>query len=573
MKFRMNLLASSIVVLGVVTVVAGCGGSSGHGTRHQSYTQVPPRNNLQQDYLYQLVFSDLATGAPISDALQVRFEGPAVDAGLVVDAAGQSVKGKNFTAQGAMAVAASYATDATRFSVVAGNASKGWLQSGVQISQDTSIKGSQTITLKLTNQGNAAAVNQDASLGVAVASTVLPAATGGRVTDVPVSVETPAKTTTSAEGTPEAVGSARITLPAGVSALDDAGNKIVLAGALNLSAVKFSNAEINALSAFPGGFTPAVSAPATVLNGVDPTQGNFISGGFAQFNLTDSTGRALKKFDQPLGLSIDLPKGSLDLNGNVLKAGDIYPVWSYNEQTGQWVFETNGVVEEKAPADPNFYQVNFQSTHLSYWNLDFYGASCTANLTLQRAAGDTRQLSVQITGTTGSRFYREIPFVSDSSLTLYRYPLNQRSTVRVVDAQGSVVGQLPATNLCQGGAIGISAPSPSQQRATLNVQVTESCVNQTNQRPAPTFVGFWNGRRFLSAYARVAQGSPTADASFTNLPLGTSGQLYIWDNNVSNYVVRNVTLNASTVTNGVLTYKVNLPTLSCQIPTGSSGRN
>jgi hypothetical protein len=136
----------------------------------------------------------------------------------------------------------------------------------------------------------------------------------------------------------------------------------------------------------PGGFAATVQVPAAnagVLNGVAPDAGTFVTAGFAQFNVTDSQGNAIKTFDKPLTLGIDMPKGTLGADGNPVTAGDSYPVWSYDDANGNWNFEKMGTVAEKTPVDPANFTVQFQTNHLSTWALNTYLPSCPMAATLQ----------------------------------------------------------------------------------------------------------------------------------------------------------------------------------------------
>jgi hypothetical protein len=558
MKLRLNKLTASLVMAGSVAAVVGCGG----GGTPTLDVATPRAEVVTAAYKYSFVFVDANTLAPITDDLTVTFLGDAVAGDEVVDQSNVSVKGKTFTAKnGVLLAAANFdKTPANNvFTVVAGNRTAGWNESGLQLSKDTSVVGDQVVTIKLTNTKPAAvtALNANSDLGMAMKVNTLPAAAGGVIAATSASVATAPKNAITAEGTTEPVGVASVTFPAGVKATNAAGTAINTSGGVTVSVTKYSNNEAASLSAFPGGFTPSVTAPASAIGaGATADTGAFISGGFAQFNVTDNaTGQALKTFDAPLTLKIDLPKGSKNLDGVDIVAGNTYPIWSYNQDTGKWEFEVDGVVKEKSPVDPKNFEVEFTSTHLSYWNLDFYGRTCTGNVAITgRPAGDTRPLTVELVGVAGQRFSRT-GTIRDSQLGLARYPVGTRVNVTVRDSKNRVVGSRTGLDLCATGQ-SVAVNLPTVVLAPLTVNLTESCRDGTSGvRTTPASVWFYDNttRNWLSGYG--ANGTVTLNG----LENASTGTLYVYNRFTNNYIVtNNLAVNApSTVRN------VNLPNLAC----------
>ncbi|MFZ3192783.1 MAG: hypothetical protein WA154_06215, partial [Moraxellaceae bacterium] len=556
MNTRAFTLSPLLIALGLTVGLTGCSDSNSV-SRPAGLVPPPKRVELAQDvYFYQLVFEDVATGEPINEALQVTLTGPAVDAGLVVDANNVSLKGKTLTTDiGSVTVAAKYDATNTNFSVLVGNATTGWTQTGVELRKETSTIGNQTLVIKLVNPKKAAAVNTNTDLALAVVSSNFTASATGAISDSAISLATADKSSKNDAGDLENIGIATIDLPAGVNALDASGNKISLAGNITASTVKFGNGSATSMSAFPGGFTPTVVDQAGQTNNT----GAFITGGFAQFNLTDSNGTAIKKFDQDVTLSIDLPKTSKKLDGTALLAGDSYPVWSYDEATGNWQFETNGLISEKTPVDPDNFTVSFKSKHLSYWNLDFLGQTCTGTLNLGRTTLDTRPLSVELVGVSGSRFYQSFYDVRDQQQTFARYPKDMLVNIVVRDERNSIISRSTVPqNLCNTGTISIPAP-PVVPRASLIVNVTESCPNGESRRASPTTVAFYDGRRWYAGYARSNPTSNVARVSLDGMPSPAQGTLYVFNPLTGGYERQSVTVNAPSTTT-----TVNLPNLKCQ---------
>lgn len=548
MNFRFNPTLRMLAVAGVIGSLAACGGGGGG-----SPVITPPAEVITAPYKYVFSFVNALDDKPITDALTIQFTGPSVDSGEVLDSSNSSVRGKTYTTtNGLITAAVNFNGSNDLFTVLGGNLVKGWNTSGVQILRETSKLGEQVITVKLNKTGDAVAIQNDGTLGIGMIAGSTSAGVGGSLPAVTLS--TLEKSVTNAEGSTESVGTAKITIPAGTVARDAAGN--LASGALSLTVTKYANSDVDALVAFPGGFTPNVtdSSGTQLPGGASSGSGNFVTGGFAQFNLTDSSGKAIKKFDTPVTLTIDLPKSSKNPNtGNPIAAGDIYPVWSFDEVTGKWVFEANGQVRDKTPASASNFEVVFQSTHLSYWNLDYFESdNCTGSINIARSpTGDTRPLYLDIVGVEGSRFYRAINGVTDSALTLAYSPrINVNVTIK--DSRGDVVGTAFNQNLCSGVNISTSQ-LPTITYATLQTNVTESCPDGvTGKSPVPTYVYFYDNSTYQGGY------TSTGSSSIGNIESGINGSLWVWNRLTGQWSTSSLTVNAPTTTRDI-----NFPNLQC----------
>lgn len=561
MNIRLNALTLSLAAIGLTSGLIGCGSG---GAPDDLTVTTPVREPITAKYKYQFAFVNALDDKPITDTLTVTFTGASVDNGEIVDPENTSVKGKTYTTStGVFAAAANFdlVADGDVFTVLAGNLSKGWNTSGTQILKTTSKEGIQTITIKLTNSSasSVTAINADTSLGIAMVTDTATASAGGVIAS-DKSLATAAKSVTTVEGTTEPVGTAKIFIPAGTVAKDASGTPA--SGSLKLTVTKYSNAEADALAAFPGGFAPA----ATTSTG-STTTGPFVTGGFAQFNVTDSTGKAIKNFDTPIQLTIDLPKTSKHPStGVTVKAGDTYPVWSFDEVTGKWKFETNGTIAEKTPVDTNNFQVSFSSNHLSYWNLDFFDSqvpNCTGTVNIVgRPAGDTRPLNVDIVGSVGNRFQRTLYRVTDSTQTL-NYAPNLSVALSVTDSKGRPVGSATDVNMCATGGATVNISLPTITVAPLTVNVTESCSDSVRGiRPSPTWVYFYADGTWYSGY--TTNTGTVSTISFSGIEAGTAGTLYTYNPYKDQYELSQVTVAAPSTTKAV-----NFPNLACT--TGATG--
>lgn len=569
MNKRLNKLMLAMMATGLVgSLVVGCGS----GGSPELSIETPVVAPITAKYKYAFTFVNASDNTPITDELTVTFMGDSVDGGEVVDQDNVSVKGKTYTVKNGVLLAAAnfdLSTAKDVFTVIAGNRTAGWNESGQQMAKSTSAEGDQVVTIKLTNTKPAAveAVNKDSTLGLAMKVTEIAKTTGGEIVTTSQVVAVADKDVTTVDGDTKPVGVASVTFPASVKPKDETGAVVNVTNGVTVSVTKYSADESRALAAFPGGFTPSVNVPTTAPTGTIPAgttadTGGFISGGFAQFNVTDNaTGKALKTFDKPLTLKIDLPKGSLDADGNAINTTDNnkYPIWSFDQASGKWVYETDGEVKEKTPADPNNFEVEFKSNHLSYWNLDFYGSTCTGNLAVRRTpAGDTRPLTVEIVGTVGQRFYRSFT-ITDSQLTLARYPVGTKVNVTVKNNKGRVLATQRNLNLCSTGQA-VAVTLPTVTLAPLTVNVTESCRDGTSgKRASPTTVYFYdNGARtWKSGY--TSNVNNVATITFNGIEAGTTGTLYVRNRFSGNYdVTNNVAVSAPSAVKNV-----NYASLAC----------
>ncbi|NML43741.1 hypothetical protein HHL11_08270 [Ramlibacter sp. G-1-2-2] len=484
----------------MVLVSCGGGGGGGAGETISVPTQAPLQTLQNARYVVRLV--DSVTGQTISDSIKVTFVGAAT----LKAADSSGLNGKTITtSDGLVFVDAAFTAGAQDFSIQLADAgAKGWVATGTRIVGVAGLKGDQAVEIKMVNTNQAAAVNaSDLPVAMAVAPG---SATASGAFAAPVVLATASKAVTNAEGNAETIGTSSLAIPAGTVGRT-AGGAAAAPGPLTVSNTYFGNANSDSLRAFPGGFAATVDVPAAnaaVLNGSAADQGSFITAGFAQFNVTDSKGNAIKKFDQPLTVGIDLPKSTLDENGHPLTVGSQYPVWSYDDTNGKWVFEKMGTVAEKTPVDADNFTVQFQTQHLSSWNLDQYVNSCTASVNITgRPAADDRPLEIVLVGATGQR-YGNITRATDSSLTLLRAP-NIAATLTALD-RGKVVGKVSVSSLC-GGPVALPVTLAPIVGGTLKVESYEYCSdNSSHRRELPTLVSV--------SYAPNAAGVFTAWTSF-----------------------------------------------------------
>lgn len=184
---------------------------------------------------------------------------------------------------------------------------------------------------------------------------------------------TVAATTTNATTTENSA----ISIPAGTQMLD-AGGAAINSSQLSVNAVYFGTGNKASLNAFPGGFN--------VTNAVGPNGQNissgttFVTAGMLSINLNAGS-TAVKAFSKPVTLTMEINDKLVNPQTHqIVKAGDVIPVWSLNEQTGQWKYESTATIARNSGGKLS---VSFAITHLSGWSANWYGATCPSPLTVK----------------------------------------------------------------------------------------------------------------------------------------------------------------------------------------------
>lgn len=185
----------------------------------------------------------------------------------------------------------------------------------------------------------------------------------GNQTPTPVVVET----------TPAAPGdqTVAVDIPAGTSFKDAAGNTITGA-TLTSTVISFSTNSAASVSAFPGG---TVSSNIIGQNG-SPATGRFQTAGFASITMEVGT-TTVKTFSQDITLHMSLNADQKNPSNNQpFAAGQTFPVWSYQTETGQWKFEKMGDIVDDGSGG---LEVAFTTNHLTYYNLAILDNICATS--------------------------------------------------------------------------------------------------------------------------------------------------------------------------------------------------
>ncbi|WP_256003368.1 hypothetical protein [Pedobacter deserti] len=231
----------------------------------------------------------------------------------------------------------------------------------------------------------------------------------GGVNTAPISIETSSNGAMTEQ--------ASIVVPAGTEFRDAQGNKIN-AAQLESRVVQFGTESAESLAAFPGGFNVAN----IIGENGQPIPGGvaFVTAGFIAMDMY-AGGTEIKSFSKPLEITMDVnPAVVNSQTGATVKEGDIVPVWSLDDKTGQWKFESNATIVEDAQGKLS---ASFQASHLSYWNFDWINSFCQNRLSITFSAPnyEVSAYRVEVEASNGYR-YSTTMVVSDNKTISERVP-------------------------------------------------------------------------------------------------------------------------------------------------------
>jgi hypothetical protein len=215
-----------------------------------------------------------------------------------------------------------------------------------------------------------------------------------------------------------------------------------LEGSLKATVAYFNNKDDNSLLSFPGGLSPNIASDEKG----QATDGIFVTGGFTAIEIADEKGKRAKNFSQKTTVSIDIPSGTINPETKLaVKEGDKFPIWSLDNNTGKWKFEGNGNVTVNGT---NF-KASVETDHLSYYNMDWFGARCTTNQI--KILGDRKKLStinLVIRAKGGVSFIRHKTIsTNEDTFGFYNAPRAMPLTITAF-VEGVEIGKIDIDDLC-----------------------------------------------------------------------------------------------------------------------------
>ena len=273
-----------------------------------------------------------------------------------------------------------------------------------------------------------------------------------------------------------------------------------LAGNLSVDVTHLSGASEDAEDAFPGSFVATVTNPdaynaANPSNPMEGSDGSLITATFTAITVTDAAGNAGHQFattdpaEKPLTIKATVDPTTINpLTDAAIAAGDSLAIWSYENETRVWTFESNATVVDES----GVLTVTFTTNHLSYYNLGWWGGAKCSNVKLTLVNGGDRRLQVRIQRV-GGGYARTVFYKYEGDvITLNNAPRNMRVNLSVLDAQTrtprTIVSGIPINNLCAEPKQHTVVLDPDEmEAATLRVTAHAVCQNGSrNPTPIPS---------------------------------------------------------------------------------------
>lgn len=314
----------------------------------------------------------------------------------------------------------------------------------------------------------------------------------GHVTSSQVDVATVSKDDSTDGGKILDGATAKLSIPAGTGFIGEDGQPFTPVGEVSVSMMLFSadpkglaDDENNPLYLFPGGLSPDGFDGELPSDITSPNSVTFISAGFVAIEIGDESGNKVSSFDgEGVTLAFEVPKSTINpQTGEPLSLDDgTIPIWSYTDSTGKWRYEGDAVIEQE---NENTFTVSKPITHLSYYNLDWYGQDrCQLDVDVVDANGDpnNQKLRLSFAKAGGGWAYKPSGWGDDpEKLNINRVPAfaghfdlldsQGNSLLASIEVDGEVIEVadgsegLDLDDFC----FGVSSDSTKSFKATLNI--------------------------------------------------------------------------------------------------------
>lgn len=314
----------------------------------------------------------------------------------------------------------------------------------------------------------------------------------GHVTSSQVEVATVSKDDSTDGGKILDGATAKLSIPAGTAFIGEDGQLFTPVGEVSVSMMLFSadpkglaDDENNPLYLFPGGLSPDGFDGELPSDITSPDSVTFISAGFVAIEIGDESGNKVSSFDgEGVTLAFEVPKSTINpQTGEPLSLDDgTIPIWSYTDSTGKWRYEGDAVIEQE---NEGTFTVSKPITHLSYYNLDWYGQDrCQLDVDVVDANGDpnNQKLRLSFAKAGGGWAYKPSGWGDDpEKLNINRVPAfagnfdlldsQGNSLLASIEVDGEVIEVadgsegLDLDDFC----FGVSSDSTKSFKATLNI--------------------------------------------------------------------------------------------------------
>lgn len=280
----------------------------------------------------------------------------------------------------------------------------------------------------------------------------------------------------------------KIEVPANTQFLNAAGTPIV-GGSLTLNVVNYNTQSSTTASLFPGG-----KMNATDVTGPDNTKISafFVPAGFASINLQVG-GTAVKKFSQPINLSIELnPEFKLLNSTTPVVSGDRIGIWSYSEDTGKWNYEKEGTISV-VNGKP---LVSFTTDHLTVYSAAQHvvTTNCKGPSLAFSASWlntDTQPVTVEVWNDELTQLYYTKTVIVKHGLEDALKDLPTFAVrYKVLNSKDVEIASGRITNPCAGGKVDVALPAPAAAVVGITLSVTVKCPNKGTVTPPDFYLYF-----------------------------------------------------------------------------------
>ncbi|WP_339141607.1 hypothetical protein [Pseudoalteromonas galatheae] len=208
--------------------------------------------------------------------------------------------------------------------------------------------------------------------------------------------------------------------------------------------------------------------------------------GVANVTMTDENGVKIKKFSNPISISISIPKDTvLASEGRAVETGDVLGLSSHNEDTGVWTKETNNEVTVGALNDAGTaYKASFMTDHLTFFTATDEVAVCnndvSVNITGDVPAGglfvDVQSSDINATKFIASGATSKVIYTAENA---GKNNVSADATARIVlrDAEGTVWFDSENEVAVCGEAVAVTLEAPAVEYTTASFDLTGVCSN------------------------------------------------------------------------------------------------
>ncbi|GEK09908.1 hypothetical protein [Pseudoalteromonas peptidolytica] len=266
---------------------------------------------------------------------------------------------------------------------------------------------------------------------------------------------------------------ADVTIPAGI-VLQDANGNPITGSSISLNVGSADPTSSDAGAVLPEGLNAGSAATLAAPVGV------------ANVTMTDDNGVKIKKFSNPISITISIPKDTvLASEGRAVQTGDVLGLSSHNEDTGVWTKEENNqVTVGDLNAAGTAYKASFMTDHLTFFTatdeVDVCNAEVSVNISGEVPAGglfvDVQSSDINATSSIAAGATTKVIYTAQNA---GKNNVSADATARIVlrDAEGTVWFDTEEEVAVCGTPVNATLAAPQVEYATTSFALTGVCSN------------------------------------------------------------------------------------------------